>query len=86
MLNVIKSAFFYKVIFSCLDEKTKLKFAKYNKNLQNIIGINLNNYKFFNRRHIEYETKQKGKEYYSYEDTLLYDGEYLNVEKNGKGK
>ena len=86
MLDVIKSIFFYKVIFSCVKEKTKLKFAKYNKNLQSKIDINLNNYKFFTRKHIVYETKQKGKEYYAYEDRILYEGEYLNGERNGKGK
>jgi len=86
MLNIIKSTYFYKVVFSYLQEKTKLKFAKYNKNLQNKIDIDLNNYKFFTRKHIVYETKQKGKEYYGNEDTLYYEGEYLNGERNGKGK
>ena len=86
MLNIIKSTYFYKVVFSYLQEKTKLKFAKYNKNLQNKIDIVLNNYKFFTRKHIVYETKQKGKEYYGNEDTIYYEGEYLNGERNGKEK
>ena len=86
MLNNIKATFFYKVVFSCVKEKTKLKFAKYNKNLQSKIDINLNNYKFFTSKYIVYETKQKGKEYYGNEDTLYYEGEYLNGERNGKGK
>ena len=73
MLNAIKATYFYKVVFSCLNEKTKLKFAKYNKNLQNIIGINLNNYKFFNRRHIEYDL---------YTNKKLFEGNYLNDKKN----
>ena len=85
MLNNIKATFFYQVVFSCVKQKTKLKIAKYNKNLQNKININLNNYKFFTRKHIEYETKKKGKEYYGYDDKLLYEGEYLNGERNGKG-
>ena len=35
MLENIKSSFFIKIIFSFLDEKTKLKLVKYNKCLQN---------------------------------------------------
>ena len=62
MLNIIKAKYLYKVDFSYLKEKTKLKFVKYNKNLQNKIDINLNYYKFFTIKHIVYETKQKGKD------------------------
>ena len=46
MFEKIKSSFFIKIIFSFLDEKTKLKLLKYNKSLQNFININLINYKF----------------------------------------
>ena len=62
MLNAIKATYFYKVLFSFLREKTKLKIAKYNKNLQNKIDITLNNYKFFTNKYIVYGTKQKGKD------------------------
>ena len=75
-MNVIKATFYYKVIFSFLNEKTKLKFVKYNKNLQNKIDINLNNYKFFTNQYIVYETKQNGKEYYGFGDILQYEGEW----------
>ena len=34
--------------------------------------------------HIAYESIIKGKEYYY--DKLIYEGEYLNGERNGKGK
>ena len=37
-------------------------------------------------RYITYESKNKGKEYDFYNDSLLYEGEYLNELKNGKGK
>ena len=46
-LKNIKSEYTIKILFFHLDEKIKLKLIKYDKNLQNIIDINLNNYKFF---------------------------------------
>ena len=37
-------------------------------------------------RYIIYESKSKGKEYDAYNDRIIYKGEYLNGERNGKGK
>ena len=85
-MNVIKATLYYKVIFSFLNEKTKLKFVKYNKNLQIKLDRYLNNYKFFTNQYIVYETKQKGKEYYGFGDIMQYEGEYLNGEKKWKRK
>ena len=84
MLDMIKTSYFVKFFFNYLHEKTKLKLVKYNKSLQKIIDIKLINYKLFNERYIIYETKIKGKEYF--DNLLLYEGEYLNGERNGKGK
>ena len=69
-----------------MDEKVKLKLIKNNKKLQYKNDINLINYKFFNGRYIIYETKTKGKEYLAANDRLRYKGEFLNGERNGKGK
>ena len=86
-LKNIKSKYIIKILFFHLDEKIKLKLIKYDKNLQNTIDINLNNYKFFSGRYIEFEADGKGKEYYGYNnDELKFEGEYLNGERNGKGK
>ena len=82
----IKSEYIIKILFFHLNEKIKLKLIKYNKNLQNTIDINLNNYKFFSKRYIEFEADGKGKEYYGYNDELKFEGEYLNGKRNGKGK
>ena len=86
MLENIKACFFVKKIFSFIIERKKLKIIKYNKNLQNIIDINLINYKFFSGRYIEFEADGKGKEYDGYNDELSFEGEYLNGKRNGKGK
>ena len=85
-LKNIKSEYTIKILFFHLDEKIKLKLIKYDKNLQNTIDINLNNYKFFSGRYIEFEADGKGKEYDGYNDKLKFEGEYLNGERNGKGK
>ena len=67
-------------------KKTKLKLIKYNKQIQNQIDINIINYRLLSKKYIIYETKEKGKEYDSYNHNLIYDGEYLNGKRNGKGK
>ena len=86
MLKKMKSYYFIKRIFSLLSEKIKLKLVKYNKNLQNIIDIGLINYRYFSGRYIVYEEKNIGKEYDSIHHNLIFEGEYLNGERNGQGK
>ena len=86
MLDSIKSLFFIKKIFSYLDEERKLKLIKYNKKKQDLIEINLFNYKIFSGRYIQYEENKKGKEYSCYNDNILFEGEYLNGNRNGIGK
>ena len=108
MLKNIKNNFFIRHWFSFLCELKKFKLAKYNKNLQNILDINLEDYKdFCDGRIIYYEEpkeennincsgplnnqlgdykkkrKRKGKEDYS---NWCFEGEYINGERNGKGK
>ena len=86
MLEMIKSSYFLQNIFFYINDKTKLKLIRYNKGIQNIIGLNLKHYKIFSGRNIIYENKTKGKEYDILTGILLYEGEYLNGERNGKGK
>ena len=71
-----------------MEETRKLKLVKYNKNLQNILNLNLINYKRQSGRYIIYEKDQKniGREFDSYTNEILFKGEYLNGERNGKGK
>ena len=87
MLQNIKSLYYFnKKLFSLIEEGKKLELIKYNKNLQKNLNINLTNYRYFSGRYIIYESKGRGKEYNWYDDTLRYEGEYLNGKKNGKGK
>ena len=85
MLEKIKSSYIVKIIFSYIDEKTKLKLVKRNKNLQKRLNINVINYKILSEKYIIYETKEKGKEY-DYEGDLIYEGEFLDGKRHGKGK
>ena len=84
-MKITKSIYFLKSLFTFIDEKTKLDIIKYNKNMQNIIGIKLTDYKIFSKRYIIYEKKGKGKEYYE-NGNLIFEGEYLNGQINGKVK
>ena len=86
MLYLIKSSYFPKIIFSFIDDGTKLNLIKYNKKLQKIIDINILNYKLFSGKYIKYETKEKVKIYNTYNDNLIYEGEYINGKKMEKEK
>ena len=44
------------------------------------------NYKIFSGRYIIYDTKEKIREYNCYNNKLIFEGEYLNGKRNGKGK
>ena len=86
MLKKIRSIYIMKKLFLCICDKQKIKLIKYNKTLQNDLNININNYKHFAGRYIIYESNRIGKEYDGYDDTFKFEGEYLNGERNGKGK
>ena len=81
----IKSLKISKQILFLLDEKTKLDLVKYNKTLQNKININLINYICFSGKNIVYGEKGIVKEYDD-NGQLIFEGEYLNGKRNGKGK
>ena len=84
MLKNIKSSLIRKIIFSFIKEKQKLKLARYNKSLQKSMYFSINNYMYFQGKCFEYDSYKKGKEY-DY-GNLIFEGEYLNGERNGKGK
>ena len=88
MMKNIKSVYFIKYIFSLLDEPPKIKISKYNKGLQKLLDLNLLDYRRLSGKYIIYEedSRKFGKEYDCKYDDLLYEGEYLNGERNGKGK
>ena len=86
MLDKVKSTYFLRVLFEHISEVRKLKLAKYSKYWQQNIDRRLIHYKTFSKRYIIYGPDGKGREYDAYNDKVIYEGEYLNGERNGKGK
>ena len=81
----IKSAYIIKGIFSYIKLKQKLNLIIYNKQLQNIIGVDIDDYKRASGKRKIIENDGKGKEYLLNSDTIIFEGEYLNGKRNGKG-
>ena len=63
-----------------------MKIVRYNKKYLKILNLNLLDYKVYSGKYIiDTEKKGKKKEYDGEDDTLIYEGEYLNGKRNGKG-
>ena len=71
-------------IFDYINYERKLKIINYNKNIQNKININLENYKIYNRIYFIGEKNGKGLEFNS--NGEFYEGEFKNGKRNGKGR
>ena len=82
----IKSKFIIKIILSYLDFKSKLEIIKYNKRIQNIININIYNYKILSGKYIEYIENKNIRRYDTYTEQLIFEGEYFNDKSELKGK
>ena len=75
-----------KIIFSFLkSENKKLSIINNNKKIQKKLDINIENYKQICKRYKIGERNGKGKIYIS-DGTLIFEGEYIDNIKNGKGK
>ena len=85
-LRDIKSLYIVKKIFTFLDENKKLEMIVYNKKLQKMNLINIEDYKIKSGKYKIGEKNGKGKEYIINKNILIFEGEYLNGERNGKGK
>ena len=86
MLKKIKSIHISKIVFSYIEEKQKLKVVKFNKKIQEILTITLINYKLLSGKYIINEPNGLAKEYNSFTDDLIFEGDYLNGKRHGKGK
>jgi len=85
-LENVESKYLIQKIFSFINEKVKLELIRYNKKLQKKNDLTIITYKVFSGTYIIYDTKTKIKEYLGYNDYLIFEGEYLNGKRNGKGK
>ena len=82
----IKSSIIIKNIFSFLCEKQILNLIIYNKQFQNLLLVDIKNYKKISGKYKIGEKNGKGKEYSIETKELIFEGEYLNGKRNGKGK
>ena len=85
MLQKIKANYFVRILFFHIDDGKTLKIARYNKSLQSQLYLNILNYKIFSGRYLVLDGG-KGKEFSSFNDQLMFEGEYKDGKRNGKGK
>ena len=88
MLDNIKSKYILKMFISHVNLKTQLNLVKYNKRIQSKLDLKLLHYKIFsgNFTTILDNNNKIGKIYDEYKDKLIFEGEFSNGKKNGKGK
>ena len=82
----IKSNYILKNIFSFIKENLKLNILEYNKKLQNKLDISIRTYQKISGKYIVGGKNGIVKEYILNKDILIFEGEYLNGKRNGKGK
>jgi len=82
----IKSRYIIKKILSFLDEYLKLNIIAHNKKFQRLFNIDVDYYRKESGKLKVAEANGEGKEYKLNTDILLFEGEYMNGKKNGKGK
>ena len=86
MIGNIRSEFFLKYLFSHVKEKKVLQLVNHNKSLQLKLEKGLINYKLSSNKYTIYEKNGYRKIYNGFDNELIFEGEYLNGKKNGKGK
>ena len=82
----IKSILILKNIFSLLWENHKLNLIYFNKKIQTKLNINIEKYRKECKIDQLIDKKGNGVEYLKNTNILLFEGEYKNGKKNGKGK
>ena len=82
----IKSFHNLNEVFSFVGQKKKLKMIIYNKQLQKMFGVNIQDYKKLSGKYKIVGKNGKVKEYTLNTDKLIFEGEYLNGKRNGEGK
>ena len=82
----IRSEYNLKEIFSFLKTKRLFNLIIYNKHLQELFKINLDDYKNISGKYKIGKKDGEGKIYTLFENILIFKGQYLNGKKNGNGK
>ena len=85
-LRDIKSSYIIKRIFSFLHENQTLEMIVYSKEFQKMCLKGIKNYKAKCKKYKIGGKNGNGKEYIINTNILIFEGEYLNGKRNGKGK
>jgi len=86
IINSIESSYILEFVFSFLHERYILDMIIYNKKLQDLLKIDIEDFKKMSGKYKIGEKNGKGMEYILDTNDLIFEGEYLNGKKNGKGK
>ena len=81
----INSYFMIKNIFKFLSEKQFLKLIMYNKLFQNLLSVDIKNYQKISEKYKIGGRNGAGKVFLKESNILIFEGEYLNGKRNGKG-
>ena len=85
-IREIKSSFIIKRVFSFLNDKQKLNMIIYNKELQNNFELDIEDYIKISGKYKINGKNGKGSVYSLNTFKLIFEGEYINGKRNGKGK
>ena len=86
LIKKVKYKYIIENIFSCLKENIKLTIIVHNKKYQNLFGLDTEYYKNKSGKYRMIEKNGICKEYTLKENKLIFEGEFKNGKKNGKGK
>ena len=85
ILDKIRSSVILKKVFMYISNKKKLNTIVYNKKIQKKLGLDLYDFIRFSCKKYKEGINNEIK-IYNYNDTLLFEGQYSNRNKNGNGK
>ena len=84
--KAVESKYIIVGIFGLLNKDKKLNIITYNKKMKNILGIFLDDYKKRSVKVFVGERDGIGKEYRKDTNIIVFEGQYVNGKKNGRGK
>ena len=86
IIGLVKSNYILKVIFSLIWENKKFNLISYNKQIQKKLSVDIETFKKNCSRKIIETQEGNVREYLINSNILIFEGEYKNGKRNGKGK
>ena len=85
-INSIKSIYILEKVFSLLDKKIELLLLNHNKKIQNKLKINIESFKKLSQRYRIIIDKRICREFLKNTNYLIFEGEFKDGKKHGKGE